>query len=272
MKRLVIAVSIAAAASFGALLAGCGDKDTTGMPGESIFEIWSPPTPAEAVAWAVDPYDAEKRYRGLLLLANAPFGGEPPYVEMYRLATTDEDPGVRAMAIRALAMHGSAPDATYAIDGLPSEDKLVRWESARALERFYAPEAVVPLLIRLDPEEEEDAQIRASAARALGQYAEPRVVQGLIRSLNDRDLVVNEQARYSLRTLTGQDFVFDARTWLNWTRGNDDLFADRGTYEYPVFHRDETFGEMLMFWTSPPNEVQGRPIGAPAPGEETRGG
>ncbi|MBL0921952.1 MAG: HEAT repeat domain-containing protein [Phycisphaerales bacterium] len=250
----------------------CSDRDTTNMPGESIFEFWAPPTPAEAVAWAVDPYDADKRFRGLLLLANAPWGGEPPYVQMYEMAANDGDPGVQAMAIRALAMHGSPEHAALAIERLESSNRLVRWESARALQRFYSPAAVAPLLARLDPAKEEDAQVRAAVARALGQYAEPRVVQGLIRALNDRHLVVNEQARVSLRTLTGEDFVFDARAWLGWTRNRDNLFAGRTEYEYPVFHRDQTFFETLMFWFQPPNEVAGRPIGAPAPGEESRGG
>ena len=263
---------LACVATAMAALSGCGEQDTTGMPGESIFEFWAPPTPAEAVAWAVDPYDADKRFRGLLLLANAPWGGEPPYVQMYRLATTDVDPGVQAMALRALAMHGSVEDAALAVERLGSSNRLVRWEAARALQRFYAPEAAVPLLGRLDPEVEEEPQVRAAAARALGQYAEPRVVQGLIRALNDRQLVVNEQARVSLRTLTGEDFGTDGRAWLQWTRAQENMFAGRGVYEYPVFHRDKTVVEMLMFWFQPPNEVAGRPIGAPAPGGEARGG
>ncbi len=268
-RVLAIGMSLACVAALGAC---AQDQDTTNMPGESIFEFFAPPTPAEAVAWAVDPYDADKRYRGLLLLANAPFGGEPPYVEMYEKATTDGDPGVRAMAIRALAMHGSPRHAEIAITGLDDESKLVRWESARALERFYAPDAVVPLLRRLDPQIEDDVQVRASAARALGQYPEPRVVQGLIRALNDRQLVVNEGALESLRTLTGQDFAYDGRAWLAWSRDRDDLFADGGEYSYPVFQRDKTFGELFMFWFEPPNEVEGRPIGAPAPGDKAQNG
>jgi HEAT repeat protein len=176
------------------------------------------------------------------------------------------------MAIRALAMHGSPEHAALAIEGLGAESRLVRWESARALQRFYSPDAAIPLLRRLDPKVEEDTQVREASARALGQYAEPRVVQGLIRALNDRQLAVNDAALASLRTLTGRDFAYDGRAWLAWTRDREDLFADRTEYAYTVFERDKNFFEFFMFWFEPPNEVPGRPIGAPAPGEEAQGG
>lgn len=248
------------------VVVGCEQEDVNRKyANESVLEFFAPPTPQDAVAWAVDPYDADKRYRGLLLLANAPFGGEGPYVEMYELATGDSDPGVRAMAIRALAMHGSVRHADIALEHLTEKNSLVRWESARALQRFYAPQAVPALLERLDPVKEDDAQVRASAATALGQYDEPRVVQGLITAINDTQLTVNENARESLVTLTGEDFGYDGRAWLSWTRQTGDMFAKRREYVYPVFSRDKNIVEILLPFWQPPNEVAARPIGAPAP-------
>ena len=38
---------------------------------KSILTAFAPPTPQEAAQWAIDPFDADKRYRGTLLLANA---------------------------------------------------------------------------------------------------------------------------------------------------------------------------------------------------------
>ena len=247
-----------------ALAAGACDDSGKRMPGESVFEFLSPPTPAEAVAWAADPYDADKRFRGLLLLANAPFGGEGPYTEMYRRAADDGDPGVRAMALRALAMHGTAADAAAVTKKLSDENELVRWEAARALQRMYDPESAPALLERLDLRKESNVQVRSAAAWALGQYAQPRVVQGLIGALRDRQLVVNESALASLRTLTGKDFGLDAPAWRAWIASSADPFAGRGVYAYPYFERDRTIVEWIIPFFQPPNETPGPVIGAPA--------
>lgn len=259
VRRACACAAVLAAAALG----GCGNDDAAQGPGDSLFELFQPPSPQDAVLWATDPYDADKRYRGLLLLANAPWGGEGPYLEMYRLASEDSDAGVRAMAIRALALHGSPEDAEIAIRHLDEENTLVRWESCRALQRFYAPDSVRPLLSRLNPEEEEEPQVRACAARALGQYAEPRVVEGLIRALDDRHLAVNENALQSLETLTGQDYGYDGREWLAWSRAAPDIFAQRQAYEYPIFERDKNWVEVILPFFQPPNETAGRPIGEP---------
>lgn len=246
---------------------GCEDTSGKRMPGESIFEFISPPTPAEAVAWATDPYDADKRFRGLLLLANAPFGSEKPYVEMYRLAADDGDPGVRGMALRALAMHGTSADGPLVTKKLGDANDLVRWESSRALQRMYHPEAVSALLERLDPKKESNVQVRAAAARALGQYPQPRVVQGLISALRDRQLTVNESALASLKILTGEDFGYEAKAWRDWAEGSKEMFARGGVYTYPYFERERTWVEWIVPFLDPPNEKPGPVIGAPnAPG------
>ncbi len=246
---------------------GCDDSGKRG-PGESIFEFISPPTPVEAVTWATDPYDADKRFRGLLLLANAPWGGEPPYVEMYRRASEDGDPGVRGMALRALAMHGVAGDAPTVTKHLSDDNELVRWEATRALQRMYDPASAPGLLERIDLRKEQNPQVRAAAARALGQYAQPRVVQGLIGALRDRQLVVNEAAQASLRTLTGQDFGLDPKAWRDWTASATDMFAGRKPYEYPYFERDRNIVEWILPFLAPPNETPGPVIGAPGPSGE----
>lgn len=250
------------------LLIGCS-KDL-GLAGgnfdqssNSIMTVFAPPSPVEAVQWATDPYDAGKRQYGILLLAGAPWGGESPYVKMYAIAANDEDSAVRTAAIRALSLHGSVEHAPQLIKALTTGDPLTRREAARALQRIHSENAIEPLLDAINPSNEDEYEIRREAAVALGQYPTTRVVLSLISALSDRRLGVNDAARQSLQTITGQDFAYEIDDWVEWSSDTDDLFASGTPYEYPVFARDKTWYESLMFWYEPPNEISGRPIGAP---------
>jgi hypothetical protein len=229
-----------------------------------VLGIFAPPSPTEAVVWASDPYDAGKRQRGILILASAPWGGEPAYVEMYVFAAKDGDPAVRAAALRALSEHATLEQAPLLIAAMSDPDALVRREAARALQRVHTDRAVPVLVRALDEQTEPDADVRATAARALGQYPTASVVQALISALNDRRLSVNESARQSLRILTGQDFRYDVAAWVEWTAlPGRNLFAAREPYNYPIFRRKPTILEMVVPWMGPPNETQSRPIGMP---------
>lgn len=259
------AVCVGSAVALGGL-SGCewiDEARAKGGTGDSVLEFFQPPSPQQAVAWATDPYDADKRYRGLLLISNAPFGGDSLYIRMYEQASADGDPGVRAMAIRALGRHGSPEHVPIILNSFSDKDDLVRWECARALQRIYAPEAVAPLIERLDRETEDDVLVREAAAIALGQYPEPRVAQALFSALNDRNLSVNVAANRSLQILTGESLPPDATRWIRWYNETDDPFAGGGEYEYPVFARDAVWWEYLAPWSEVPNEVAGRPAGAP---------
>ena len=247
---------------------GCADD--SGLAGGdfdksqgSILSVFAGPTPVEAVQWATDPYDAGKRQYGILLLAGAPWGGESPYVRMYALAARDEDSAVRTAAIRALSLHGSVDHVPLLIEALTTGDPLTRREAARALQRIHSEDAIEPLLAAINPAREDEYEVRREAAVALGQYPTRRVALSLISALSDRRLGVNEAARRSLTTLTGQDFAYEIDDWVAWTDETSDLFAGGTPYEYPVFSRDKTWYEAMMFWYQPPNEIPGRPIGAP---------
>jgi len=238
---------------------------------DSVLTIFAPPTPAEAAAWAVDPYDADKRYRGTLLLANAPWGGEDVYLRLYEVALEDEDANVKSAAIRGLALHGGPEHAPMIAPFLRAPERLLRWEAARGLQRLHNP-AVVPDLLRalerpnLDGSSGElEPSVRSAAATALGQCAETRVLDGLIGALNDRDLTVNKAAEESLKTLTGQDFGFDAGAWVAWKRRTDDHFAGQLPFEYPVFRRGRRGLEWVLPFLQPPNEVADSPAGMPSP-------
>jgi len=252
---------LGAIAGVGGCLEGQAPSEETE---QGLFQVFAPPSPAQAAAWAVDPYDPDKRQRGLLLLANAPFGGEPVYVETYLQALEDPDSAVRAVSVKALALHGSPEHAPRIAELLREDDEpLVRREAARALQRLHNERVVDALIAATDAQREEDIDVRASAARALGQYPDRRVVQALIAALSDRRLIVNREARTSLRILTGEDFGYDPAEWIVWTEGRQSLFAGRQPYEYPVFRRDPTIVEWLLPFWAPPNETPSRPVGMP---------
>lgn len=245
--------------------------------GESILAMFSGPTPAEAVVAAGDPYDPDRRLRGTALLAAAPFGGEEVYLKFYvEKVQFDPDPGVRAVAARALGLHGAPEHAPLIIPLLKHEDKNVRLEAARALQRIHNPvaiDALIPLTQgerfveakRLDQPGrrvgEPDAQVRAECCTALGQYAEPRVLQALIDALDDGQLTVTRAASESLKILTGQTFGDDDRAWLRWVAANKEPFSGRGEYLYPVFQRDKYWYEYVPLVPPPPNEQPAPPAG-----------
>lgn len=253
-----------------AILTGCESlKPKKNVKGESIFENFAPPTPQQAAAWAVDPYSPDKRFRGILLIANAPWGGERVYVDMYVAALKDQDPSVRAVAVRALALHGEPEHVPLILGQLKDPDRLLRWESVRALQRLHNPVAVAPLIDRLAIKNEPEAEVRAASAIALGQYAESKVVDALISALDDRDLAVNDAARASLKILTGQDQGYEVRDWVAWTKANNtSLFAGRTAYEYPVFSRDRIWYEYFWPFGQIPNEIAAAPVGMQTSAEE----
>lgn len=247
------------------LLSGCIDSDTrqTMADNDSILApIFSRPTPVDAARWSIDPYDADKRARGTNLLANAPFGGGEPYLNVYRSHLKDEGPLVRAVSARALGMHGTPEDVERLLPLTSDAEVLVRYESVRALQRLHNTAAIDRLLALLQPDNESDSWIRAEAACALGQYAEPRVLQALITALSDDYLVVVANAHDSLVVLTGQEELpEDRRAWVVWSQGTTVPFAERREYTYPVFQRDKRWLDYVPFMPPVPNEIPGQPNG-----------
>lgn len=260
MRPAAIAARLLAASGV-ALLAGCSIDNPTGS--DSLLGALAPPTPAEAADMALDREDSDRRLRGTLLLANAPWGGDDIYLTMYRDYIADDEPAIRAAATRALGNHGLVGDAPTIAAMLGDASPIVRVEAARALQRIHNPAVVPPMLARLDDDTEPEADIRAEVAHGLGQYAEFSVVQALIGALADRQLRVTHAARESLRTLTGQDFGFDRAGWTRWASAADDPFAARSAYVYPVFDRPKRLWEYLPFVPPPPNEQEATPLGLP---------
>lgn len=230
------------------------------------------PSPQQAAEWMFHP-EAEKRRTGILLIANSSFGGEEPYLAVYREAVTDVDTMVRGVAASALGLHGTGEDALLVAPLLTGDSKMERWQAAEALQRLHNP-AVAPDLIDVLLTDE-DPDVRAAAAVALGQYAQTDVADALILALDDRSLLVNREARRALRTLTGEDFGLEPQPWRQWYAAADAPFAQQQTYYYPVYRRDHTMLEKLVPINRPAFEDPGLPAGvaeAPPPDEpETQG-
>lgn len=249
-----------------ALLAGCDEAarkraEETG----SIFALTSTQRPIDAAKDMINPYDADKRFRGTNAIANAPFGGADVYVKVYEdQIRNDPDMGVRAVAARALSLHGRPEHADLIIPLLTvKDDRRVRLEAARALQRIHSNKAIDPLIAATDSRREIDQEVRAEAATALGQYALGKVAQALIAALDDDHLVVNTAAHESLKTLTGQAMPPDRKVWLSWFTQSKAPFAEQKQYIYPVYVRDKSWVEYLPFVAPPPNEVPASPVGMP---------
>ncbi len=243
---------------------GCGNIDldlSKARGAESLSVLFKPTSPEDAVEMALDEYDADRRYRGTALLANAPYAGEEPYLKLFEDAAKDEDAGVRQVGVRALGIHGTPEHVPLLVERLEDEQWQVRMEAARALQRLHNDVAVAPLMERLDPEKEDQPAVRAEAALALGQYRQQRVVQALVAALNDPSLAVNHNALRSLETLTGQNFGFEPAEWLAWLDTADDPFAAGRVYTYPGFHRGKLWYEYIPFMPQPPNEAESVPVG-----------
>lgn len=141
-------VLVAVACLFGLLLPGCqsvgsSDDDSWLSP---IAGQFLPPSPGQLARDAFNVYDPDKRRNSIALLSTASFGGEEPYLRMYRLILDDPDASVRAACIRALGLHGHREDVLRIVPYLEDATGFVRWESALALQKLHHPEAVGPLI------------------------------------------------------------------------------------------------------------------------------
>jgi hypothetical protein len=212
-----------------------------------------PPTPGEVArdAFSLDP---DARRRSVAALSGAIFGGEEPYVKLYRLMSTpygpngEKDATVRAAAIAALGLHGTPDDVPLICDRLtdPKEEPFVKWEAAKALQKLHNPIAIGPLIKGVKDEQED---VRMASAFALGQYPDKRVLEELIFLLEDQNYGVVENAHVSLETLTGQELDADGVEWLRWMKANPgDLFSKQKKYTWQPFNKPPGFFRKMKFW------------------------
>ncbi|MGE4197368.1 MAG: HEAT repeat domain-containing protein [Phycisphaerales bacterium] len=256
-----------------AVMSGCIPPETSKQMAENdsvLAPLFLRATERDAVAWANDEFNADKRARGTAMLAYSKNGDDPNYVNyLYVKHLTDSDSNVRATAAFALALHGTPDQVPMLVPLLKDEDRFVRRNAVIALQRLHNPAAVEGLMTATEVRKEPEASIRAEAADALGQYAEPRVLQRLIAALDDPSLIVNKAAYTSLKTLTGEAMEPDRRAWSTWAAQASSPFDGRRAYQYPAFSRATFWSEYLPFIAPPPNEESAEPIGAPPVSETT---
>lgn len=256
--RLASLAAAHVAAAVLAVASGCDQASSDfGDASSSLF----PPSPAEAGRWAVDDSDPENQRRGVLLLGNAGFGGEPVYVNLYRLYIEENsDPVVKATAIQALARHANSDDAVLVAKQLDSKIEQIRIAAAKGLQRIHNPK-IADLIWKKMINEDEAAAVRVELAIALGQYPTRDVFEALCSALDDRELAVNLAAANSLRLLTGADFGLEAPLWRSWIEATRNPLRQDVPYYYPTFERELGFGDYLLFWMIPTFEQPGVPAG-----------
>jgi len=251
VSRLLAAIWLAVLVSAG----GCQQRppvasDEEGDIFASILEPITPKSPGEVARDAFNTYDPDLRRQSITRLAMADFGGEQPYLRLYRLVMDDPDPTVRAACVRALGMHGEVDDARLVAVRLDDTSPYVRWEAARALQRLYHPEVIAALAKALA--EDDDPDVRIAAADALGQYAYPHAFQALVVGLADPNFTVVLAARQSLSTLIGQDLGADPADWLTWAeQQGDQMFAGRQPYTQRTYAPRRSWMQHLMIWDQP---------------------
>ena len=198
-----------------------------------------------AVRMMRSPTSADERRTGIAVLATQYVAGKrPPYPAFYqKIAQTDPDFTVRAMAIRALNICRDASATRIFIEGLRDDNELVRLESAKALANVPDPDAVAALMRTLagtrmvmTPDGHsalvaEGKDVRIAAADALRRYRDLGasrsldVARTLVGYLTDTDFGVAWQSRQSLIAMTGQDLRYDEAAWLQYLVGPSKPFG-----------------------------------------------
>ncbi|WP_428389873.1 HEAT repeat domain-containing protein [Mucisphaera sp.] len=234
---------------------GCrSDREAIGPDADRLPER----APA-AVYGLVSPFDADARRVAAGEVAKRGLVRKPGYAELLIELTTDEDPTVRAAAVRALMTEPAVSDAPAMIALLDNRVAYVRWEAAAALGRLHAPESTEALMQAA--RNDEVPIVRLAAAKALGQYREPMVFDVLVGVLDDRDAGVTAAAQRSLSLLTGQDLGPEPADWARWAADNRaNLFAEARPYVYEPYPRSPYFYERLTPWDedkSPPRAPAG---------------
>ncbi len=251
------------------LLAAAVGCETFTQDLNSLGSAIMPVSPEQAARWMVDPNDPDNRRKGTVLISNSPFGGAEAYVTWYRdRIAVEANALVRAALVTALGRWGEPSDAPVIAARLADDNLYVRWEAAKALQRIHNP-AVVPDLLRVMRNDDEDTDVRTAAAVALGQYPQDRVFQVLVAALDAPQLSINEAARKSLGTLTGESLGLDPEAWLAWYNGAAAPFAGQQEYLFPTYQRDETLLEKLAFWSKKSYEQPAPPAGLKPPPRET---
>lgn len=160
------------------------------------------------------------RREGMLRLVDFQFARRGIYLKGYAyLARDTEDYTVRAAAIRALNRCRAQGYTSLFLQALNDDQPLVRLEAADALGNIPDPQAIPALELHLG-DIEPSLDVRIACAEALRNYHTAEVMHTLVGELQDENFAIAWQSRQSLELLTGQDFRYDARAWLDYLAGS----------------------------------------------------
>ncbi|MEZ6187745.1 MAG: HEAT repeat domain-containing protein [Planctomycetota bacterium] len=186
----------------------------------------------------------------LVFLAAAGVGGYAYFADEAMIQNVKEQNGLATFSAYILALKGPLPGARQPLlDGLKAESPALRGACARACGK-YKQDIMVPLLGQLaiqDPvptvrvaaldglihngeslgverylcqvlEEEEEQEVLVAACETVAKLDLPvqRVFRQLVDLIQDHRGRVAGAAVRTLKTLTGQEWGNDARSWRNW--------------------------------------------------------
>jgi len=177
-------------------------------------------TPGRAARMMRDKQSADNRRMGINDLMRFDYAIKSRYTAaaFEAMARTDEDPTVRAAALRACNRCRDRAATPVFIKALADKSEWVRLEGAKGLANVPDAEAATPLM-RAATNPEESPDVRIAAADALKYYRTPEVARSLCTMLGDSDFGVAWQARRSLVYLTGRNFGYDQGAWLGYFAG-----------------------------------------------------
>lgn len=146
----------------------------------------------------------ELRRRTVVEMSTHRWGQGEDYARVYaEMAVGDEDPHVRAEAVRALGRCEVAGHVEALGSALNDPDPHVRLAAARVLSEHPRPEA--PGLLATSARNDEDVDVRSESAWALRHYNEPTVIATLYDCLGDGEFAVRYRAHHALVELAGVD-------------------------------------------------------------------
>lgn len=131
------------------------------------------------------------------------FDEQSDFVDVFRDATEDGDPRVRAQAIRYLFRRGQF-GVEDGLRWIHDEDPFVRRRSVTYLSWITDRCELEPVLDMAV--EDDDPRVRLDALRLIAVWGQKSDAGRIIGTLEDRDPHVRMQAIYTLKRITGENF------------------------------------------------------------------
>jgi len=190
-----------------------------GHPLTHLWEVMWGDTPAKAVRQMLDADNPDNRWKGTLRLAEFAFARKgDDAMKVYAKFPRDphEDWIVQAAGIRALNRSRATGYTALFVKALNDVDQkdLPRLEAAKALANI--PDELAISALAQHAREDKSLDVRIACIDALRNFRTTEVLRTLVNVLNEKDFSVVWQARQSLAMITGQDFRYNSRAWLDY--------------------------------------------------------